>query len=73
MVKRRKIGSTELEKLGVDLGALRGLDGPRLRECRNNNNNNNNHVDGERKGCGGSLEKFPKLVSESRTVKRWVG
>ncbi|MED6138307.1 hypothetical protein PIB30_073073, partial [Stylosanthes scabra] len=58
--KKRKIGTTELEKLGVDLGALGVLDdGPRLRECRIGNN------DG-----GGSVEK---LVSESRTVKRWVG
>ncbi|KAL1323025.1 hypothetical protein HN51_068043 [Arachis hypogaea] len=64
--KKRKIGTTELEKLGVDLGALGVLDdGPRLRECRISNNDGG--------GGGGGGVSVEKLVSESRTVKRWVG
>ncbi|KAK7273149.1 hypothetical protein RIF29_14196 [Crotalaria pallida] len=59
--KRRKIGSSELEKLGVDLRAL--SNGSRLRECR---------ISGKGKS-GGSFDKFPKLVSESRVAKRWAG
>ena len=36
LLKKRKIGSTELERLGVDLNtAIGDVDGPRLRECRN--------------------------------------
>ncbi|KAK7295625.1 hypothetical protein RJT34_18536 [Clitoria ternatea] len=67
-LKKRKIGSTELEKLGVDLNAAIGNDlhGPRLRECRNQLGNSGN-------AKTGSLENFPKLLPESRTVKRWVG
>ncbi|KAE9595226.1 putative histone-lysine N-methyltransferase [Lupinus albus] len=61
--KKRKIGSTELEKLGVDLSAfsIDNLYGSRFRECRNS---------GKSYGAG-SLKNFPKLVSES--VKRWIG
>ncbi|KAL5082746.1 hypothetical protein RYX36_011167 [Vicia faba] len=73
LLKRRRIGSTELERLGVDWNALGKIDGPRLRECRNpignsgvdgSNNNSNNK-------CG-SVVKVPKLAPESYSLKRWV-
>ncbi|CAL5191354.1 unnamed protein product [Lathyrus oleraceus] len=71
VLKRRKIGSTELERLGVDWNALGKLHGPRLRECRNpigsfgiDGSNNNNK-------CS-SVAKLPKLTPESYSLKRWV-
>ncbi|XP_027353550.1 histone-lysine N-methyltransferase ATX2-like [Abrus precatorius] len=70
LLKKRKTGTTELEKLGVDLNtAIGSVDGPRLRECRGQLGNS--VVAGNVK-CG-SLEKLPKLLPESRSVKRWLG
>ncbi|KAJ1435470.1 Zinc finger, PHD-type [Sesbania bispinosa] len=72
VLKKRKTGSTELEKLGVDLNAVGNLDGPRLRECRTQIGNSGIAGNNNAKFGGGSLENFPKLLPESRTVKRWV-
>ncbi|KAG4937609.1 hypothetical protein JHK85_052528 [Glycine max] len=70
LLKKRKIGSTELERLGVDLNtAIGDVDGPRLRECRNQFGNSG--AAGNAK-CG-SLENLPKMLPESRNVKKWVG
>jgi len=70
LLKKRKIGSTELERLGVDLNtAIGDADGPRLRECRNQFGNSG--AAGNVK-CG-SLENLPKLSPDSRPVKKWVG
>lgn len=67
--KKRKIGSTELERLGINWNATRNLDGPRLRECRTQIGNSG--IDGNNSKCG-SVVKLPKLMSESQAVKRWV-
>ncbi|XP_057436320.1 histone H3-lysine(4) N-trimethyltransferase ATX1-like [Lotus japonicus] len=76
VLKRRKIGTAELEKLGVDLNGVRNhLDGPRLRECRTqigNSGTGNNSSNTKCGGGGASLENFPKLIPESRTAKKWV-
>lgn len=73
VLKRRRIGNNELERLGIDWNALGKIDGPRLRECRNligntgvdgSNNNNNNK-------CSSGV-KVPKLTPESYSLKRWV-
>ncbi|KAG5016851.1 hypothetical protein JHK82_022496 [Glycine max] len=70
LLKKRKIGSTELERLGVDLNtAIGDVDGPRLRECRNQFGNSG--AAGNAKY--GSLENLPKVLPESRNVKKWVG
>ncbi|BAT83120.1 hypothetical protein LR48_Vigan03g008900 [Vigna angularis] len=70
LLKKRKIGSTELERLGVDLNtAIGDADGPRLRECRNQFGNSG--AAGNVK-CG-SLENLPKISPDSRPVKKWVG
>lgn len=62
--KKRKAGSSELVNLGVDLSTLGSLDGPRLRDCRDHS-----VTDISQRA---PLEKFPKLLPASRTVKRWV-
>ncbi|KAL9297399.1 hypothetical protein ACSQ67_023295 [Phaseolus vulgaris] len=68
--RKRKIGSTELERLGVDLNtAIGDVDGPRLRECRNQFGNSG--AAGNFK-CG-SLENLPKGSPDSRPVKKWIG
>lgn len=76
VLKRRKIGTAELEKLGVDLNGVRNhLDGPRLRECRSqigNSGTGNNSSNTKCGGGGASLENLPKLIPESRTAKKWV-
>ncbi|XP_020218632.1 histone-lysine N-methyltransferase ATX2 [Cajanus cajan] len=70
LLKKRKIGSTELERLGGGLNAAVGdADGPRWRECRSQFGNSG--AAGNVK-CG-SLENLPKLLPESRAVKKWVG
>ncbi|KAK7374756.1 hypothetical protein VNO80_08193 [Phaseolus coccineus] len=70
LLKKRKIGSTELERLGVDLNtAIGDVDGPRLRECRNQFGNSG--AAGNFK-CG-SLENLPKGSPDSRPVKKWIG
>jgi hypothetical protein len=84
--KKRRIGSSELVKLGVDSTILRSLDRPRLRDCRihnlnnsnNNNSNNNTNVDSnnsnlrKRKRNSASSENCEKVLSDSPTTKRWV-
>lgn len=84
--KKRRIGSSELVKLGVDSTILRSLDRPRLRDCRihnlnnsnNSNSNNNTNVDSnnsnlrKRKRNSASSENCEKVLSDSPTTKRWV-
>lgn len=71
VLKRRKIGSTELERLGVDWNALGKFDGPRLRECRNQIGNSGFDGSNNSNKCG-SVVKIHKLFPDSRALKRWV-
>lgn len=66
VLKRRRIGSNELERLGIDLNLIGKIDdGPGLRKCRNQIGNFSDNCD--------SVAKNSKLVPESYTLKRWVG
>jgi len=66
VLKRRRIGSNELERLGIDLNLIGKIDdGPGLRKCRNQIGNFSENCD--------SVAKNSKLVPESYTLKRWVG
>ncbi|KDP42889.1 hypothetical protein JCGZ_23831 [Jatropha curcas] len=68
--KRRRIGCSELMKLGVDSSVLGVLDRPRLRDCRNHNvNSNNRSLRGKKRG---SLQDSDKVLSLPATGKRWV-
>ncbi|KAJ6956317.1 histone-lysine N-methyltransferase ATX2-like [Populus alba x Populus x berolinensis] len=71
--KRRRIGSNELLRLGVDSNILLGFDRPRLRDCRNNTNNSNSKIGNFRRKKRDSLvtnsDKFSALPD---TSKRWV-
>ncbi|ESQ36336.1 hypothetical protein EUTSA_v10006646mg [Eutrema salsugineum] len=65
-LKRRRIGSGELMKLGVDSTTLSVSATPRLRGCRINaacSGNNKRNGSSQRKG---------KLITPSATAKRWV-
>ncbi|KAJ4841207.1 hypothetical protein Tsubulata_043984 [Turnera subulata] len=77
--KKRRIGSNELVKLGVDSSALRGLDGPRLRDCRNHtvDSNANCGRDSKIKGLKrrkklDSAENPNGVLSLPPASKRWV-
>lgn len=75
--KRRRFGSCELVKLGVDSSVLSSLDGPRLRDCRNYKTNNLNSNCGSNSGKLKRKERDSKLNSKSilpvsSTTKRWV-
>ncbi|OIW17292.1 hypothetical protein TanjilG_22404 [Lupinus angustifolius] len=63
--KKRRIGNSELEKLAVDFSSFSSgnFDASRFRECRNS----------EKKIGASSFKNFPKLVSESRSLKKWAG
>ncbi|KAL5781988.1 hypothetical protein ACOSP7_007017 [Xanthoceras sorbifolium] len=63
--KRRRFGSTELLKLGVDSTVLRSFDGPRLRDCRNNKINNTAISKTKKPDC-------KKTSSVSSNTKRWL-
>ncbi|KAF9688319.1 hypothetical protein SADUNF_Sadunf02G0185100 [Salix dunnii] len=71
--KRRRIGSNELLKLGVDSNNLLGFDRPRLRDCRNNTNNNSSKIGNfkrkKRDSMGTNPDNFSSLPA---TTKRWV-
>lgn len=66
--KRQRVGSSELVKLGVDSSALRGLDGPRLRDYRNNHRN----VLTPERNSGHSLLTGDKCLSASSDSRKWV-
>jgi hypothetical protein len=74
--KRRRTGSKELLKLGVDSNILLGFDRPRLRDCRNNTNNSNSKIgDFKRKKRDSmvtSSDKFSALPATSKKWVRWV-
>ncbi|KAF5742713.1 histone-lysine N-methyltransferase ATX2-like [Tripterygium wilfordii] len=66
--KKRKIGNGELLKLGVDMSVLCGLDGPRLRDCRNHSVNSNVKVGNQKRKKRDANKGLPS----SATSKRWV-
>ncbi|KAG5231903.1 histone-lysine N-methyltransferase [Salix suchowensis] len=71
--KRRRMGSNELLRLGVDSNIVLGFDRPRLRDCRNNTNNSNSKIESfkrkKRDSMVTSSDKFSPLTA---TSKRWV-
>lgn len=66
--KKRRIGSCELVKLGVDSSVLRNLDGPRLREIRYNQA----YCGNSRTRNGNCTQNLQKGASGSGSAKRWV-
>ncbi|KAJ7979107.1 Histone-lysine N-methyltransferase [Quillaja saponaria] len=72
LLKKRKSGSYELVKLGVDLSVLHSLDRPRLRDCRNNTVNNSSNCGNTRRKKRISSENRAKILSASPRAKRWV-
>ena len=71
--KRRRIGSNELLKLGVDSNNLLGFDRPRLRDCRNNTNNNSSKTGNfKRKKRDFMVTNPDNFSSLPATSKRWV-
>lgn len=72
--KKRKFGSSELVKLGVDSNVLRTLDGPRLRECRSNQkleaSRNREKLSMKKRNSSVNGDKFLKVAP---SVKKWVG
>ncbi|XWS09310.1 hypothetical protein CRYUN_Cryun40dG0074500 [Craigia yunnanensis] len=71
--KKRRIGSNELAKLGVDSSVLCKLDRPRLRDCRNNNNVNNNvNSNSVKKRNHNSTSNSQRGFTGSATAKKWV-
>lgn len=72
--KRRKFGSSELVKLGVDSNVLRTLDGPRLRECRSNQkletSRNREKLSMKKRNSSVNGDKILKVAP---SVKKWVG
>lgn len=71
--KKRRFGSSELVKLGVDSSVLRSLDGPRLRDSRNRNaTNSNNSSTNSRKRKRVFSENCENVLSESPSTRRWV-
>jgi hypothetical protein len=74
--KRRRIGSNELLRLGVDSNILLGFDRPRLRDCRNNTNNSNSKIGNFKRKKRDSLvtnsDKFSALPDTSKRWVRWV-
>ncbi|CAK7348099.1 unnamed protein product [Dovyalis caffra] len=71
--KRRRIGSNELLKLGVDSNILLGLDRPRLRDCRNNTNSSNSKIRNfKRKKRDSMVTNSDKFSALPATTKRWV-
>lgn len=74
VLKKRRLGSSELEKLGVDSSVLSSFNGPRLRDCRNSNKANNFNLYSA-SNCG-SLKRKQRdsktILSISSTTKRWV-
>ncbi|XP_061962098.1 histone-lysine N-methyltransferase ATX2-like isoform X1 [Populus nigra] len=71
--KRRRTGSKELLKLGVDSNILLGFDRPRLRDCRNNTNNSNSKIgDFKRKKRDSMVTSSDKFSALPATSKKWV-
>lgn len=81
--RKMRIGSSELVKLGVDSSVLRGVDGPRLRDCRNHNvNNNSNNNMGSSNGDSNnknlrrkkldSTQNCDKVLAGPSSKKKWV-
>ncbi|KAM2112172.1 hypothetical protein FF1_013510 [Malus domestica] len=72
--KKRNLGFNELLKLGIDSSILSNLEGPRLRDSRSNPK-----LDGSKKGEKLGLNKrnsssnCEKILSDSPSVKKWVG
>ncbi|CAN1170991.1 Histone-lysine N-methyltransferase ATX2 [Linum perenne] len=69
--KKRRIGSSELVKLGVDSSLLQGFDLPRLRDCRNHQVNGSNKVR-KRKKKSGSVQDSDKVSSLPADARRWA-
>ncbi|KDO50565.1 hypothetical protein CISIN_1g001263mg [Citrus sinensis] len=73
--KRKRFGSSELVKLGIDSisSVFSSFDRPRLRDCRNNNSSSNNNkinnINLKRKKTDSNSKK---ILSVSPTAKRWV-
>ncbi|KAF2322268.1 hypothetical protein GH714_009889 [Hevea brasiliensis] len=67
--KKRRIGRSELVKLGVS-SVLGGVERPRLRDCRNHNVNSNSGT--LRRKNRGSLQISDKVYRCQLSAKRWV-
>lgn len=70
MPKKRRIGSSELLKLGVDSSVLGALDRPRLRDCRNNNVNSTNVISPKKKRR--FVKNADKFLLLPPSTKRWI-
>lgn len=74
VLKKRRLGSSELEKLGVDSSVLSSFSGPRLRDCRNSNKTN--HFNLYSSSNSGNLKRKQRhsktILSTSPSTKRWV-
>ncbi|CAI0397255.1 unnamed protein product [Linum tenue] len=68
--KKRRIGSGELVRLGVDSSALQGFDRPRLRDCRNHQVNGTNKV--RKKKKSDLVQISDKVSSIPPSTRRWV-
>ena len=71
--KKRRIGSNELAKLGVDSSVLCKVDRPRLRDCRNNTSVNNIvNSNSVKKRKHSSTPNSQRGFTGSATAKKWV-
>ncbi|KAK6255362.1 hypothetical protein SCA6_016667 [Theobroma cacao] len=71
--KKRRVGKSELAKLGVDSSVLSELDRPRLRDSRNNNSVNNNvNNNSVKKRRHNSTPSSQRAVTGSATARKWV-
>ncbi|GKV37734.1 hypothetical protein SLEP1_g45729 [Rubroshorea leprosula] len=71
--KRRRVGSSELVKLGINSNStvLWELERPRLRDCRNNSNVNKGNSGSSRKRKRDCTKNLEKDSSSSITKKKW--
>ncbi|GLT47147.1 hypothetical protein SLA2020_208610 [Shorea laevis] len=71
--KRRRVGSSELVKLGIDSNStvLWELERPRLRDCRSNSNVNKGNNGSFRKRKRDCTKNLEKDLSSSITKKKW--
>ncbi|KAA8531168.1 hypothetical protein F0562_005918 [Nyssa sinensis] len=75
LTKNKKLGSTELFKLGFDSSMVRQLEGPRLRESRNYNHNVSNNRQQRKVNPSGNCqthEASQMVNSKLFCAKRWV-
>ncbi|CAL1404614.1 unnamed protein product, partial [Linum trigynum] len=69
--KKRRIGSSELVRLGVDSSVLQGLDRPRLRDCRNHQVNGTKKVRKKKKKSD-TMHNSDKVSSIPPSTRRWA-